>query len=214
MKMKRSLALVLVIMLGAAGAALADRGDPQKQITPADQARAKTMLLRKADLPGYKATRTVDTDDDFYCRALDESDLTLTGEAESPDFVLGITFVSSLAQVYESVADANASWRRGTSKAGERCVRDEFGRQFVSQGLELISFKRTAFPRLADRSIAYRLVTTGQGVSVYVDIVVLQESRAQAALLFVSAPTPLAKAEQTRLARAVAGRMKTAMRGA
>jgi len=71
-----------------------------------------------------------------------------------------------------------------------------------------------AFPRLAQRTAAYRLVAGSQGVRVYVDVVVLQQSRAQAALLLGSALTPLAKAEEVRLATAIADRMKTAMRGA
>ena len=213
--MKRLLFLGLVVALVGSGAALAGRGDPQKEIKPADQARAKAMLLKKSDLGvGFKATKAVDTNDDFYCPALDESDLTLTGEAESPDFERAIVFISSLAQVYESVADSNSSWRRGTSKAGEKCVRDVFRRQFSSDGLRLLSFKRLSFSSLADRSIAYRLVATGQGITAYVDVVILQKARAQSALLFVAAPAPVAKSEQVRLARIVAGRMATAMRGA
>ena len=205
----------LLASLVVSGAALAARGDPQKNITPADQARSKAMLLRKADLrPGFTATPASVEDDDFYCKALDESDLTLTGDAESPDFERELTFLSSLAQVYESVADANTSWRRGTSAAGEKCVRDEFRRQFQRDGIRLISFRRVAFPRLAQRTAAYRLVAGSQGVRVYVDVVVLQQSRAQAALLLGSALTPLAKAEEVRLATAIADRMKTAMRRA
>jgi len=205
----------LLASLVVSGAALAARGDPQKKITPADQARSKAMLLRKADLrPGFTATPASVEDDDFYCKALDESDLTLTGDAESPDFERELTFLSSLAQVYESVADANTSWRRGTSAAGEKCVRDEFRRQFQRDGIRLISFRRVAFPRLAQRTAAYRLVAGSQGVRVYVDVVVLQQSRAQAALLLGSALTPLAKAEEVRLATAIADRMKTAMRRA
>jgi len=205
----------LLALLVVSGAALAARGDPQKKITPADQARAKAMLLRKTDLgPGFKAKPADQSDDDFYCKALDESDLTLTGEAESPDFDTDLVFISSIAQVYESVADANTSWRRGTSAAGEKCLSDEFRRQLKADGLRVGSFRRTSFPRIADRSIAYRLAASGQGVKVYIDFAVLQESRAQAALFFVSAPTSVAKAEQVRLARIVAGRMAKAMRGA
>jgi hypothetical protein len=48
--MTRIVTLRLAVVLVATGSALAARGDPQKRITPADQARAKAMLLRAADL--------------------------------------------------------------------------------------------------------------------------------------------------------------------
>ena len=123
-------------------------------------------------------------------------------------------FVSSLSQVYESLADSNTSWRRGTSAAGDKCVRDEFRRQFQKEGIRLESFRRMAFPRFAERSIAYRLVASSQGVRVFFDVVVLQQSRGQAALLLGSALTPMPKAEELRLTRVIAGRIAKAMRGA
>ena len=130
----------------------------------------------------------------------------MTGEAQT-DLVAPPELISSLAQVYETVADANTSWRRGTSPAGESCVRKEFAKDGG-----LISFKRKAFPRLAQRSIAYRAVGTTQGVRFYLDLIVLQQSRAQAGLAFASAPTPFPHDEEVRLARIVAGRMVNAMR--
>lgn len=207
---RRVLCFVLLLALVGTGAALAARGDPQKKITAADQARAKAMLLRKADFSAvFKATPASADEGDFYCKALDESDLTLTGEAESPTFQGGVEFVSSLSQVYRSLADANASWRRGTSAAGEKCLRTEFARDGG-----LVSFRRKAFPRLGQRSIAYRLVASSQGVRVFFDVVVVQQSRGQAALLLGSAVTPMPKAEAVGLTRIVAQRMAKAMRGA
>lgn len=205
---RRIVALALVCFVATTGAALAARGDPQKRFTPADQARAKAMLLRKADLPrGFVAS--LDTpESDFYCKALDESDLTLTGEAESPNFSRVTVFIASLAQVYESVGDANASWRRGTSPAGERCIRDEFAKDS-----EFLSLRRLSFPRVAPLTVAYRLTGRTQGVGFYLDFAVLQRSRAQAAIVFGSAVAPVRKAEEVRLARIVAKRMATAMRG-
>ena len=110
----RSYAVAVVLLaLVTSGAALAARGDPEKRITPADQARAKAMLVRKGDLGiAFRPTPSQSIGEDFSCPALDESDLTLTGEAESPTFAGGVEFVGSSAQVYESVADSKASWRR------------------------------------------------------------------------------------------------------
>jgi hypothetical protein len=206
---RRVLPLVLTLSMVVTSAALAARGDPQKKLTPADQARAKSMLLRSSDLgPGFAASRDP-SESDPYCRALDESDLTLTGESESPNFKRATILVASFAQIYESVADANASWKRGTSPAGERCIRDELGRDGT-----LVSFRRMSFPRLAQRTIAYRLVGRTQGVKFYLDFIVLQQSRAQAGIAFASAVVPIPKAEQVGLARVVAERTIKAMRGA
>jgi hypothetical protein len=205
---------LLACMLVVSSAALAGRGDPQEKIVPADQARAKAMLLRSADFsPVFTATPPSDVAKDVYCEALDESDLTITGEAESPSFQGGVELGSSLAQVYESRADSSASWRRGTSAAGEKCAQDSFRKRFQKNGVSLESFRRLAFPRFAERSIAYRLTASSQGVRVYFDVVVLKQSRAQAALLLGSGLAPMPKAEELRLTRSVAGRMAKAMRG-
>jgi hypothetical protein len=212
---KSLVALLLAGMLVVSGAALAGRGDPQKRIVRADQARAKAMLLRRADFGlAYKTAPPSGQETDFYCKALDESDLTITGEAESPSFQGGVEFSSSVSQVYESRADSNTSWRRGTSAAGDACVRDEFRRQFQKDGVRLESFRRIAFPPFAERSVAYRLVASSQDVRVFLDVVALKQGRAQVALLLGSALTPMPKDEEVRLARIVAGRMAKAMRGA
>lgn len=213
--MRRALSLALVLALVATGAALAARGDPQKKITPADQARARAMLLRKADLGiAFRVAPALPQSSDVYCKALDESDLTLTGEAESPTFQGGVETVSSLSRVFESLRDSNASWRRGTSAAGEKCVRVELAKVFSSQGGRVESFGRIQFPRIAERTSAYRLVVEARGLRAFLDVVGLKQNRAQAGLLFVSALTPMPKDEEVRLARIVAGRMVKAMRGA
>ncbi len=208
-------ALVLAVATGTASAA---RGDPQKELTPADQARARSMLLKRSDLgPGFKATRQSSAGGDLYCKALDESDLTVTGDAESPSFERGVVTARSAAQVYESLADATASWRRGTSAAGLRCARDVLRRGFARAGITLESYKPIPFPDVAQRTAAYRAVVsaTSQGVKVrlVIDFVALMHSRAQVALFF-SGLSPIPRAEQLQLARLTSTRMAKAMRGA
>src|SRR5574338_486348 len=62
------------------------------------------------------------------CGPLDESDLTVTGDAASPDFryANGAAFVTvgSTAQVYRTLREANASWNRGTTAQTTRCLAD------------------------------------------------------------------------------------------
>lgn len=210
---RRLVACLLLVLLVGAGSALAARGDPQERITPADQVRAKAMLLRPADMAGFTSSPTGPAPPSAYCKALDESDLTLTGEAESPDFTAGTALVSSLSQVYSSRTQSDASWRRGTSAAGERCARDVLRAELARGGARLESYRRISFPRLAERSVAYRAVLSAQGVRAVLDVAFMKQGRAQAAVVFASALVPFDRVAEIRLARVVAGRMARAMRG-
>jgi hypothetical protein len=210
----RLLAAAVLLALVVSGTALAARGDPKRQLRPADQVRAKAIVLRQADLGGgFKpAPSSPGSGGDLYCKALDQSDLTLTGEAES-EFKSSPFTVSSSANLYETVADANAAWRRGTSKAGTACLRNGFRAEFAKQGAALLAFKRVPFPRLGQRSFAMRLVARSQGVKVYLDFIVLQHSRAQTSAAFISPFAPVVREGQVRLTRLLASRTKTALRG-
>jgi hypothetical protein len=98
--MRPALAAVLLV-LAVAGAALAANGDPQRRITPADQARAQAMVLRASDFSAaYTSHPSSSGGGGFYCAAIDESDLTLTGSATSPSFTATAEFVVSRADVY------------------------------------------------------------------------------------------------------------------
>jgi hypothetical protein len=211
---RRLLAFVVLLALLPAGSALADHFDPQRKIRPADQARAKAMLLRKSDLaPGY-AVGSKGGSAHLNCAPLDESDLTLTGEAESPMWIGGLTFISSYANVYRSASENDASWRRSTSAAGRRCVASEFQRLAGTSGVRLVSLRELPFTRVAPRTVVYRLLfeLQGQGGALTIDLVALARSRAQAFFLVASAAGAPSKAEELRLARIVAGRLASAMR--
>lgn len=214
---RRLLACSLLLALVGAGAALAGRGDPQERLTPADQARAKAMVLRRSDLgAGFKSSPSTADDSDFYCKAIDESDLTVTGDASSPDFTRqtqsSYTIVGSQAQVYKTLAQSNTSWQRGTSPAGVRCLRDGTVDAARKGGLRFQSFRRIAFPALAQRSVAFRAVALQQGIPVVFDIIAMQHGRAFAGVSFGSLLVPPARAQEVAAARVVASRMAEAMR--
>jgi hypothetical protein len=211
---QRFLAALVIAALVVTGSALAGPGDPKKRITPADQARAKAMLLRPADMPGFTASPSGPEPSTPYCKALDESDLTLTGDGESPDFAAGTVLVSSLSHVYATRAQSDASWRRGTSAAGEKCAREVLRRELAQGGAQLVSYRRVTLPRLAERSVSYRAVLAGNGVRAFVEVVYMKHGRAQAAVVLGSALIPFDRAAELRLARLVASRMAKAMRGA
>jgi hypothetical protein len=210
---RRVLAFALLLALVAAAAAGAERGDPQERINAADQARAKSMLLRKSDLvPGFRTLPR--GQGSFYCAALDESDLTITGDAESPLFQLGRTalWLNSTAAVYESVSDADASWRRGTSAAGFECLRRQVRSDLGVPRAARLSLQRLAFPRLAPKTVAFRARIVDGGVRVYLDLIALQQSRAQVAFAILSSPVAPQRGDELEFARTLAERMKTAMR--
>jgi hypothetical protein len=208
----RAVLLACLVGMAITGGALANHQDPQKRVTPADQARAKAMLLRKADFPATFRALPPSPDTHVTCKALDESDLTLSGDATS-GFAGGTVLFLSTAQVYATQTDSRMSWRRFTSAPGVRCLRETFRREAARSGVVLRSFRRTSFPRLAEQSDAFRMVATRQGVRAVADIVILRQGRGQAAVLITSVRQPLPKAEEVRLARVVAGRMARAMRG-
>jgi hypothetical protein len=122
-------------------------------------------------------------------------------------------FVASTAYLYESVSDANASWRRGTSAAGQRCLREGLRRELGGSGARLVSFGKVAFPRLAERTVLYRAVVVQQGVRVVLDLLALQRTRAQTSIVVGSALAPPPRDVELRLGRLVAGRMERALRG-
>jgi hypothetical protein len=207
--------LVVVLALALTGSAYADHLEPEKRIRAADQARARAMLLRQSDLPGFQQQPSSGADPHLTCAALDESDLTVTGDAEAPTWGLSVVFATSSSTVYATQADAAKSWRRGTSSSGMRCLRQELGREFARQGARVVSVRRVAFPALAQRSAAYRLTLAGtaqgQTFNAFVDFLVLMEGRALAGLVLGSALVPPDRAADVRLGRTLAGRMAKAM---
>jgi hypothetical protein len=208
-------ALVALAALAVAGTALAARGDPRERFAPADQTRAQAMLLRQSDFSVAFVSRPPSSSgNDFYCSAIDESDLTLTGKATSPSFTAQTEYVVSTGYVYASRTDSNTSWRRGVSKGGERCLRLGTRTQLQRGSARFVSFKRLAFPPRGDRSVAYRAIATQQGIHLYIDVVAMQIGRAQAAVIYGSALVPPPQSELKRVTATVATRARKAMRGA
>ena len=216
---KRLVASVLALSLATVGLASAGRGDPQKQFTRADQARAKLLVLRKSDFPAtFEASKRADNEFDFYCKALDESKLVVTGEAESLDFLKRdaskplVLVAASLAQVYKTGVQSAASWRQGTSPAGWKCLELGFRQGVKGSGVTLVSLRRVTFPRVAPGVLAFRVTTRVGVLRVIFDYVVLRAGRAQVALVFTGAPSAFPRADQVRLAEVTARRMADVMR--
>ena len=83
--MNRLLGALLVLCIAVPAVALAADTDPKKSITAADQAKARSIVLTRTDFAAGWKKVPAPPDSDLVCPGFDpnESDLTLTGEAES-----------------------------------------------------------------------------------------------------------------------------------
>lgn len=215
--MRAALLVATVALLLGAGAAVAGRYDPHRAIRPADQARARAMLLRATDFPNAVARMKPSGSSDATCKALDESDLVLSGEAASEFGASGAgryRIAGSEAMLYETASQSARAWRQTTSAAALTCYRLESERKPPLTGAKLVSLRRVAFPRVAPQTYVLRAVVEVQGLRSQSDVVGLRNGRAQVALAFVGLPTPYPGPEELRLARVTAKRMAKAMRGA
>ena len=210
---------VLILGLALVGSASASHLDPQKRIDAADQKRAGAMLLREADLdPDYKPELTSNLEPHLACRALDSSDLVLTGKRRSPFWSRNYQVVGSSSAVYLTAADSRAAWRRGSSASGLGCLRDAFRDEFARQGeVVRVSIRSLETRRFAVDTAAFRIAISGASggpVLAYIDVIRLISGRALAELLFVGVVAPPPRRLESALPQIVARRMKAAMRGA
>jgi hypothetical protein len=213
-------AAVLVLGLLLAGVADAGSGDPRRAITKADQAKARSVVLRLADLGAGFVARSNGPDGlppGVRCGPLSESDLTITGDAESPDFTLNrpgtLLTVGSSAQVYRTLREANASWARSLKPAALTCIGDIVRKAGgKGQTVKVLSVKRLAFPQVSEKTMAFRVVarvTSGAtAVKVYFDAIILQQGRVQAGIVVTSALQPVGSTDEAALAGLVAARVQ------
>lgn len=103
-----------------------------REIDPAAQARAESLLLLLSDLPdGWRGSPSEDDDEgdeeSRRCLGTDYSDFTIIGEADSDEFSMGEnTSVDSEATVFESETDALGSLEEFASGMRSSKVEDCF----------------------------------------------------------------------------------------
>jgi hypothetical protein len=203
----RILAAAVTGVALAAPAALAADGDAKEAHTAADQARARSVLLKATDLPGsgWKGEPDKSGDQRLRCASFnpDLSDLTETGDAESPTFTHSSgAITTSSANVYRTVAEANAAYDRVVRPGMLRCVTSVLQKSGSGTKVRVVSSGATAHPRRGDESrafrIAVRLTTGGQTVPVVFDIVLVRKSRIDLAFMAarVGGAFPAATARQ------------------
>ena len=203
--------------------ALAADTDPRKKITAADQAKARSILLKRTDFAaGWKKVPTT-PDSDATCPGFnpDESDLTLTGEAESDfEHTQGLLSVASHSEVYATKADALKSWTRSDKPATARCIGYFFREGVTAEGtkVKIISAGRMAFPKLAPRTTAFKVVArlnvTDSGktstVPVTIQLIAFGQGRGDTAMLAISPGTGIPTADLRAFGQVLASRFAAA----
>jgi hypothetical protein len=211
--------LLGIAALGAAvlsAGALAAEGDPQKRHTPADTTKARSIVLKRADLgPGWKRDTSPDTDDDLGCAYYDpdESDLVETGNAEG-NFETQIAFVGSEVSIYRTVADAQAAWRRGAKPELARCFAELLVRELRKDfsAVRTVRAGVMAFPRVAPKTMAWKIVVrvtqSGRVLPLNVDAIALGRGRIVTLLAAIQFGSPPSAAAERQLAALLARRMR------
>jgi hypothetical protein len=215
----RALLVPLFALIVAAPAFGAD-GEPRKALTGKGQTIAHSIVLKKSDLATGFVGHAPDTSrpKGARCAAVDESDLTVTGDANSPDFSLDAVGVAvgSSASVYKTARDSNTAWRRAGTSAAVRCFADLVRLSAPkSAALKIVSAKRIRFPQVAAKAIAYRVVATmkiggTRTVRAYFDAVLLQRGSLQATLVVTSLASAVPLEQERGLATILSGRMAKA----
>jgi hypothetical protein len=162
--MGRPLAALLVLCVAVPAIALAADTDPKKRFTAADRTKARSIVLKRTDFAaGWKLTPP-SPESDLVCPGFnpDESDLTLTGEGEANfDRAADGAVVYSYSEVWASKADALKSWARSDKPAVARCLGYAFRKGAEEEEgvqVKIVSAGRMAFPKLAPRTAAFKVV--------------------------------------------------------
>jgi hypothetical protein len=216
----RRVAFVLAVVAAAlAAVATVHAGDGKEQIrfNAADQAAARAVVIRRADLGSGWAGGPAKPDlsagpscPDYHPKV---SDLVLTGAARTTFQRSGFEF-DSQSGVLKTRRMVALDWRRSVLAPGVvPCLRRTIG-SGLGPNAKVVSFKKLPFPKLATYSALFRGVISvqaqGKTVRVLTDLVLLGRSRTELTLTVVgpaSAKSAISAAER-RLARALITRAR------
>jgi hypothetical protein len=222
--MGRRFLLFVLAVLAVPALALAAGTDPQKQIDPGDQRKAASIVFRKADfpVPGWTKVTNSSSSADLNCPGYspDESDLILTGEAKAGFATASGRSLTSFSSVYRTKRDALASWTRSVKPALASCVVWTLRQTLGPSGAKvaIVQQGQIAFPKLAPRTAAYRVVfnvsyteagkTTTVAFSVY--LIALGSGRGDAGLMVAAPGKSVPSADLRAFANRIAGRLAAA----
>jgi hypothetical protein len=216
--MLRKVTLAALAAAVLAGAALA--GDPRQQHNPADMAKAKAIGFMPADFPAGWTAKPIKPGDgaSTTCKSFnpDESDLVETGKVDSPEFTApdGVSQVFSAVGIFQTGGQANASWSRLVRPGWLDCFSQLIMKSApAGSTITVLSKNKLAFPKVAPRMVAYRLVigVAPEGgtapVKLYLDRVLVGAGRANVSTIMFSLAKPYSAAFEQKLVRAIARRL-------
>jgi hypothetical protein len=208
--------VLALVVLAAALAVPAVASPPKQKFTPAGNAAAKAVVVKLADLPaGFKVTRGGGGGAGVTCSKFNpkQSDLTQIGKAstafESSD---GLVNIASLAGVFASTAQAQASWDRIAKPALLNCLASIVESVATQSTTVTVASKgRHALKVPGRRAAAYRIVADvkagAEQAKIYLDVIMQGGGRADTVLMVTSVAAPPAAALEKKLAAAIAGRL-------
>jgi len=207
------------VVLAAARAVFAGDGKEQIKFNPADQAAARAVVIRRADLgssgwvggPTKPDLSSGPTCANYHPKV---SDLVLTGAARTTFQRTGFE-LDSQSGVLQTRRMVALDWKRSVLAPGAvSCLRRTIGKGLGSNA-RVVSFEKLQFPKLATYAALFRgvIAVTAQGktVRVLTDLVLVGRSRTELTLTIVgpaAAKSALSAAER-RLARALITRART-----
>jgi hypothetical protein len=210
--------VVLAALVAAAGAAARDPRQPQQRHTAADTKLAKSIALRKSDLPaGWKAAPVSKPAPPCSVEP-DESKLVQTAQVD-PTFVWtdGVTTVGSEVDIFRTTAQARQDWRLSTLALMRACLLETVRKAVGKQGtVKVASAKALAPPKLGERSLDYRVtfVLNGSAARALVaEIVAVNVGRTSVVLHALSVGSPVPAKAVRALSGVLAKRLADATLG-
>ncbi len=207
-----------LVALATAAVVAADDGKEQIRFNAADQAAARAVLIRRADLgsSGWQGGRVKpDLSSNPNCPNYHPklSDLVITGAAEGRFQRTGFEF-DSVGEVLKTRRMVALDWRRSVLAPGAvSCLRRTMSKGLGSNA-EVVSFAKLPFPRLSTYTALFRGVISvqagGRRVRVLADVVLVGRSRTELTLSVAgpaAAKTGISAAER-RLARILISRAR------
>ena len=155
---RRALVILALLAVGAGSAAAAVQDREQHAFTAADQAAARSAVLKKTDFgAGWTGgAKKPDLSPPQACAGYDpkQSDLVLTGAAESQWKHAGLE-LDTEAQVLKTTAMVKLDWQRTVvDPRAMACLKTQLQKRFHGS-VEFVSFRRVAFPHVGTYSRAY-----------------------------------------------------------
>jgi hypothetical protein len=213
------LALALVALVAAAAASAASPGDPKKVIIPAVQAKAKAINVQRSDLTNekWKANPPSKSQGNPRCSYYNpnQSNLTENGDADSPEFTLpSSSFVSSNTSIFKTATQGRTAYARVVQPKLPKCLAEIFRKGAAPTKVTIVSAKEVSFPKLAERSNAYRIVASfksgSRKIAVYLDVVVMNRGKVDAVVFFAGIGQVFNDAFERSVTAKVAARTKNA----